>query len=208
MTIRGRQPVRVDTRSTLPRAGGLLLEDHFHDAVGVIKTILPDTKGVALIYGASSIELARWGGFAEKVRKTGLDPIEIVGASLEETLSAVARLPAHTIVIILGPSVDVHGSVLPPNQACELISSTGIVPTFTLGAHDLGCGVVGGLMRDWSIIGRLLASDAQARLKNASTDVMNVPVAKFTTLAFDDHQLQRWGIPESRLPAGAAVRFR
>ena len=63
-------------------------------------------------------------------------------------------------------------------------------------------------MRDWSIVGRLLASEAQARLKHASTDVVNVPVAKFTTLAFDDRQLERWGIPEARLPAGAAVRFR
>ena len=35
--------VRIDTRITLPQAGGLLLEDHFADAVGVIKRILPET---------------------------------------------------------------------------------------------------------------------------------------------------------------------
>jgi signal transduction histidine kinase len=37
---------------------------------------------------------------------------------------------------------------------------------------------------------------------------VSVPVARFTTLAFDERQLERWGIPEHRLPPGAVVRFR
>jgi signal transduction histidine kinase len=37
---------------------------------------------------------------------------------------------------------------------------------------------------------------------------VTVPIAKYATLAFDDRQLARWGIPERRLPAGAVVRFR
>jgi len=35
-----------------------------------------------------------------------------------------------------------------------------------------------------------------------------VPIAAFTSLAFDARQLTRWGIPEERLPAGSQVRFR
>ena len=63
-------------------------------------------------------------------------------------------------------------------------------------------------MRDWTIVGRLLGDEALARLKTASTEVVPVPVAKYTTLAFDDRQLERWNIPEGRLPSGAIIRFR
>ncbi len=200
--------IGFDTRSALPQAGGLMLEDHFPDALGTIKTILPETRRVALVYGASGVEMKRWRGFAERVRQADLEAIELAGVSMEDVVAAVARLPTQTVVIILGPSLDAKGHVLGPSQVCELLSSASSVPSFTLGTQDLGCGVVGGLMRDWSVVGRLLGDEALARLKTASTDVVTVPVARYTTLAFDDRQLERWGIPERRLPAGAVVRFR
>jgi hypothetical protein len=200
--------VRVDTRRSLPQAGGLLLEDHFPQAIDVIKMILPGTSRVALLYGASSIELERWRGFAGKVLKTGLEPIEVVGKSIDETVAAVAALPPSTVVMILGPTVDGRGHVVPPNQLCDLLASAGKAPVFTLGAQDLGCGVVGGLMRDWTVVGRSLAVEIRSRLKRPSTEVRTLPLAQFTTLAFDARQLQRWSIPERRLPTGAAIRFR
>jgi signal transduction histidine kinase len=117
-------------------------------------------------------------------------------------------LPAQTVVFILAPAVDARGHVLSPNEACESIASARYAPAFTLGAHDLGCGVVGGLMRDWTIVGRLLGNEALTRLRTPSTDVVHVPVAKYTTLAFDDRQLERWNIPAARVPSGAVIRFR
>jgi signal transduction histidine kinase len=199
--------VSVDTRSALPQAGGMLLEDHFLDALGVIKTILPATKRVALVYGASAIELTRFRDYREKVRTAGLEPIELAGMSIEGTLEAVARLPAQTAVIILAPSLDANGRVLSPDQTCRLISAAASAPSFTLAAHDLGCGVVGGLMRDWTIVGRVLARQVLRRLAHPSADVVSVPVAEYTTLAFDARRLERWRIPEPRLPPGAVVRF-
>src|SRR5262245_54457681 len=66
--------MRVDTRTALPQAGGLLLAEHFFDFMDVVKRILPETKRVALVYGGSSLEAARWGGYPEKVRKANLEP--------------------------------------------------------------------------------------------------------------------------------------
>jgi signal transduction histidine kinase len=199
--------ISVDSR-TLPQAGGMLLEDPTSDVLGVVKTILPDRRRMALVYGASAVEIRRYRGLAEEVRSAGFEPIELVGVSMEETRAAVARLPAETAAIVLGPVVDGKGNVLSPYQICELIASAGTVPTLTLEANHLGCGAVGGLMRDWSVVGRLLGEAALARLKNPSTDVVTIRVARYTTLAFDDRQLERWAIPERRLPAGAVVRFR
>jgi signal transduction histidine kinase len=200
--------IRVDTRRTLPRAGGMLLEDHFSAAIEVIEAILPRTRRVALVYGASAVERARFSGFADKVRHAGLEPIEMVGKTMEQTRDEVGRLPPDTVVMVLAPTVDGTGHVVPPSQACELLASAQRAPVFTLAAHDLGCGVVGGLLRDWTIVGRLLGEEVLARVKRASTDVVTVPIARYTALAFDDRQLERWGIAERRLPAGAAVQFR
>lgn len=200
--------VRVDTPTELPQAGGLLLTDHTVDALGVVKTILPDTKRVAMLIGASALERLRWREFAGKVRMSGMEPIELAALSMTEGLAALSRLPPQTVVFILQPAVDAAGHVPAPHEACELIAAAGHVPAFTLGAQDLGCGVVGGLMRDWTIIGRLLGEETMKRLKTPSTEVVHVPAARYTTLAFDDRQLERWNIPDARLPAGAVIRFR
>jgi signal transduction histidine kinase len=200
--------VRVDTRTSLPQAGGILLDDHFVEMLGVMKTILPDTRHVALLHGASAIEIARWRALPDYVRKAGLEPIDLASVSMEDTLPKIAGLPPQSVVLVLAPVVDANGDVLAPHQACEVISSAANVPLFTPGAQDLGCGAVGGLGRDWTVVGRVLGGEAVARLERPSNEVLNLPVARYTSLAFDDRQLQRWGIPESRLPQGAVVRFR
>jgi hypothetical protein len=70
--------ISVDSR-TLPQAGGMLLEDPTSDVLGVVKTILPDRRRMALVYGASAVEIRRYRGLAEEVRSAGFEPIELVG---------------------------------------------------------------------------------------------------------------------------------
>jgi hypothetical protein len=178
--------VRPDILQAVPHAGGVLLEEHFADMLKVIKTVLPETKYVALIYGATALEAGRWRFYAERTATTGLEPIEMIGLSMEETLAALARLPPQSVIILLNPAVDAKGRVLGPSEACAVISAAAKVPTFIPGTQDFGCGSVGGLARDWSVIGRLLGEEALKRLKHPSSDVVTIPVAKFTTLAFDD----------------------
>jgi signal transduction histidine kinase len=200
--------VRAELRRALPQAGGMELEDTYSTAMKVAKTVLPERTHMAVVYGASNVEIVRWRNFAEMVRKTGFEPIELIGRTMEETRTALTRLPAQTVVTVLAPIVDANGNVLQPYQVCEQIAAAGMAPTIMTEVHHLGCGAVGGVMRDWTIIGRLLAEEAMARLKSPSTDVITVPAERFTILAFDARQLERWSIPERRLPAGSDVRFR
>jgi signal transduction histidine kinase len=199
--------VNVDTRH-MPRTGGMLLEDHFPAAMHVVKAVLPETTHVALMYGASAVEAGRWGSFAARVKQAGLDPVELVGVTMQDLTAAVSSLPARAIILPMAPVVDAKGNMLSAIHVCESIVRAANVPTLTLEAFNLGCGTLGGLLRDWSAIGRLLGEEALARLKSPSTAVVTVPVAKFTVVAFDDRQLQRWKIPEQRLPAGAIIQFR
>jgi signal transduction histidine kinase len=199
--------IRVDIH-TLPRVGGFLLDDHFPAALNVLKAVLPETRHVALLYGASASEATRFDTFADKVRAAGLEPIELVGLTTDQAAAAVSSLPSQTVIVLLGPWVDAHGKVLSPTQVCELVAAVDRVPVITPDMTHLGCGALGGLMRDWSIAGRRLGEEALARLKYPSNDVVTIPIPEYTTIAFDDRQLLRWNIPERRLPQGAVVRFR
>jgi len=199
--------IDVDTRR-LPLVGGMLFEDHFPAALRLATHLFPRTQRVALVFGAAAVEVNRWRGYIEQVRSANLELIQLVGVSLDDMRAEVARLPEHTVAIVLPPVVDAGGKVVTGGQVCEAVSSVGTVPTVMLEANQLGCGTIGGVMRDWSVIGRRLGREALTRLSQPSTATVTIPVAEFTTVAFDDRQLRRWAIPEQRLPAGASIRFR
>jgi signal transduction histidine kinase len=202
--------VKFDVPRDLPNAAGVILEDHFEAALRVVKQILPATERVALVYGGLTIDRNRFGGFPEKVRSAGLglEPIVLSGLSMDEILSRVANLPERTVIYILVPYMDSHGRALSQNRVCELISLAANSPSFSMPAHDLGCGVVGGLVRDFATVGRLLGEQALVAIENGSARPVGVPIERYTTLAFDARQLARWRIDEVSLPAGSIVQFR
>ncbi len=205
-----RAGVSVDTRKDLPRAGGVLIADAFFSSLAVIKTILPETKRLVIVSGASTVNRGRYVDYADTVRAANLalEPILWVGKSAEVMRAEAAHLPPHTVMFVETPYVDAKGRVLSAIQLCELFSTAANVPFFTPPVQDLGCGVVGGLLRDWTLVGRIVAEASLARLAGGSPDVVVVPLARSTTLKFDARQLARWNIPERRLPAGSTVLFR
>jgi len=156
------------------------------------------------------VDRARNTGYADTVRTANLDlePIVWAGRSAEAMLSETVDLPPQTVVFVLAPYIDATGRTLAPSQLCALFSAAANVPLFSMPAQDLGCGVVGGLMRDWTLVGGIIADATLGRLARGPAEVATVPVARATTLAFDARQLARWNIPERRLPVGSAVLFR
>ncbi len=183
--------VRVDTARHLPHAEGMIFEEHFQAALRVVKSILPATTHVALIRGASLTESDRWNSFDEGVRGAGLGltPIVLAGLSMEDLLFKVAHLPEHTVIYILAPTIDAQGRVLPQHVACELISSASNRPAFSMPAQDLGCGIVGGLLRDFSRIGRLVGEHALRKLQAHSSQSTRVHVV-LAIYAKDDESLE------------------
>jgi signal transduction histidine kinase len=202
--------ISVDTSTMRPAPSGMLLEDYFPAVIGVMKHVLPDTKRIALVYGASAVERVRFGGFADKIRNTGLglEAIDVVGVPGSRLVQSLNALPEQTAVMLLAPMVDTHGQVVVADRPCVLLETAADRPVFTQGLQDVGCGVVGGLLRDWTKVGRQLGKRALSLLTTPSSAVTTMPVADYTTLLFDDRQLKRWAIDEARLPAGSRVEFR
>ncbi len=203
-------PLTIDARRSLPGAVGLIFEDHFRPALKVIKTVLPDTERVGLIHGGSPGGQSPFPGFAKQVRAAGLglEPVDFSGLAMDDLLERVANLPEHTVLFLFSSQVDVVGRSFQPLRACELLTAAANRPLFSLQRHELGCGITGGLLRDFRVAGRLLGERALRWLDGEAITDATVPADRYSDLVFDARQLKRWNIDEGRLPAGSTLRYR
>ncbi len=179
-------------------------------ALDTIKAIVPGTTHVAIAWDEDMAGSGQTSAAAAEFRRLDLQAIDLNGLPLNDLVSRLGRLPDHTVVL-LGVSsgqLDSAHSMNPAWPLCEVASTAANRPTFMLGAHFLGCGVVGGLLRDFSAIGRIVGERALAALAGRQLPEEVIPLAKFTELAFDARQLDRWHIDEGRLPVGSVIRFR
>jgi signal transduction histidine kinase len=134
--------------------------------------------------------------------------IDLGGLPMAEVLRRVAELPDDTVVMNIGVQMDGAGKLFAPRAPCELIAGASRRPLFSPPLHELGCGTVGGPLRDFAHLGRVLGGHALDRLSAPLPPIIDVPVDTWTSLAFDARQLQRFGIPESSLPPGSRIEFR
>lgn len=200
----------IDISSSLPLSSGIVLENSFATALTIMLDALPDTRRIAVVYGASAIERER---YALSIATIGrlhprIEVIDLGGLAIDELLARVAVLPEHTVVLNFTIQVDANGRTFAPNRPCELLSAAANRPLFTLGTFDFGCGTVGGLLRDWALAGRALGTRAVHLLDGGEPATTIVPMGEYCRLLFDARQLERWGISEARLPAGSVVEFR
>jgi len=201
------QPLGVPVRDHDAVLG---FEFSFQAALETIKAIVPGTTHVAIAWDEDIAGPGQTADAADALRRAGLQTIDLNGLRLAELVARLGRLPEQAVVL-LGVSSGQLDSGRAMNTAwplCETASSAANRPTFMLGSHFLGCGVVGGLLRNFNQIGRIAGERALSTLAGRQPREETIPLAAFTELAFDWRQLQRWNIDERVLPRGSIVRFR
>jgi len=201
------QPVGVPVREHDTVLG---FEFSFQAALETIKAIVPRTTHLAVAWDEEMAGPGQTPEAAAGFRRAGLQTIDLNGLPLADLAARLGRLPEHAVVF-LGVSSGQLDSGHAMNTAwplCETASSAANRPTFMLGSHFLGCGIVGGLLRNFNQIGRIAGERALTTLAGRQPREETIPLAAFTELAFDWRQLQRWNIDERGLPQGSVVRFR
>jgi signal transduction histidine kinase len=179
-------------------------------ALETIKAVVPGTTHVAVVWDEDMAGSGQTTGAASEFRRLDLQAIDLNGLPLDDLVSRLGRLPEHAVVLlgVSGGQLDSAHWMNPAWPLCEVASRAANRPTFMLGAHFLGCGIVGGLLRDFSSIGRIVGERALSALAGRQLPAEVIPLSEFTEPAFDARQLDRWHIDEDRLPAGSVVRFR
>jgi hypothetical protein len=102
---------------------------------------------------------------------------------------------------------DGKGQEFLPRDALNLLAQAANAPVYGVWDTLLGEGIVGGSLISHQEQGRL-AGELAARILNGEKPENLPPVLAQNRLLFDWRQLQRWGIPEDKLPPGSQVRHR
>ncbi len=183
------------------------------DYLGAIQNILrvlPDTKYVAVVVGASPIEQFWREEIAKEVKPlenrlafTWYDDL-----SFEDILKHAATLPPHSAIFWELMSVDAAGVVHEGNTALARLHAVANAPIFSYDESFFGSEIVGGPLLSVLEGSRQTAAVAIRILGGEKAGDIKIPPIGFAAPKFDWREMQRWGISEDRLPPGSEVFFR
>ena len=193
-----------------PEIVGTPVDDDFTRIVEQARRWHPQARRVVLVTGTSDWG-RRWEARlrAEASRlPRDLEFVFLAGLPSEEVLRRVRALPPDSIIYTPGFFRDGTDRPFEPRETVRLIAAAAPAPVYGPFATFLGTGVVGGYMASYETMGRLAAQAVIDLLQGTEPAALNAPAALPTPLQLDWRAMQRWGIPDSAVPADAIVQFR
>ncbi|HKO89407.1 MAG TPA: ATP-binding protein, partial [Burkholderiales bacterium] len=175
-----------------------------------ILQVLPETKQVFMVIGSGTIgrfwrreletSFARFQGRVTFIWSDAL--------SLSDILGRVSNLPKDSAIVYLLFSADAQGGAYADEQALAAIHTAANAPLFSAHSSHFGYGIVGGSLMPMDDLAQRTA-DVVTRVMNGEPPAnLTVPPQLLGQPTFDWRELQRWHIPETRLPDGSVVKFR
>jgi C4-dicarboxylate-specific signal transduction histidine kinase len=202
----------VDERSVRdlkPPPGFAVLTTRFdmEGTVSVARALLPGTRHVALVGGASAPEQLYHDLIRRAVSAVGLDVFDLTKLPIADVLARVSSLPEHTVVLQSSYQVDGAGRRFYGIDLVPHISKAANRPVFTPLGLALGRGVVGGSIVEFEDMGRDAGMVASRILRGEAPPSVPVPSSASAVPRFDGRQLARWRLDERRLPTGSQIVF-
>jgi len=193
-----------------PPRGFAILTIRF-DTAGTVRAaqaLLPDTRHVALVGGASPPEQAYHDLIRQAVSTVGgLDVIDLTKLPIADVLSRVSSLPEHTVIVQSSYQVDGAGRRFNGIDLVPHVSNAANRPVFTPLGLALGRGVVGGSIVEFEDVGRDAGKMATRIIRGEAPPSAPVPSFATSVPRFDGRQLARWHLDERRLPADSQIIF-
>lgn len=171
---------------------------------------VPDTKTVAMVFGASDLE-RYWVAAAREVLAKFEGRIEFLwlnDLSLEQINHRVAKLPPQSAVFLGLMITDAAGI---PHDRAEVLAQlhkAANAPIFGLYETDLGKGSVGGPYSSQRRHGEQMATAALRILNGTASDTTQFEITGFSPPVYDWRELDRWKIHSEHLPPGSEIRFK
>ena len=175
-----------------------------------ILQLLPQTKQVFMVAGSGLLSKF-WRRQLDEEFKRFQDRLTFVWSeelSLAEIVRHCASLPRDSAIFYLTFGTDAQGGAYADERVLAELHATSNAPLFGMQSVYFGAGVVGGTMMSIDTLARNTADVAVRLLNGAPPRSVNVPPQRPGQPVFDWRELERWGIPESRLPPGSVVRYR
>jgi signal transduction histidine kinase len=183
------------------------------DQIAIVENILrvrPKTTHVAVVIGNSPIE-KYWLGqlqetfqsFRGRVAFTWFNEL-----SFADMVKRVEALPPRSAVYFFLLAIDAAGVPHEEQKALTRLNAVSKSPIFSFSDSFLGHGIVGGPLLSVQDYSRQTADIAVRLLRGEAASDLRMPPVGLSTPKFDWREMQRWGIPESRLLPGSEIYFR
>ena len=173
----------------------------------VIKKVLPGTKKLLVLSGKSRLDI--WlSGVAMRQSEIAFPEIEfkaLAGLTPAEAALEFVQAGPDTAGLLLSFELDNYGNRMNTTEYLHELNKVSKVPIF--GCYDtiLGHGILGGALISPTDFGKTTGKLAGRILNGESADDIPKDYSHTYTIAFDHEVLRKFGISESRLPAGAKV---
>ena len=182
----------------------------FSRSIEAILALLPQTRQVFMVVGSGQnsqfwhreIE-GQVGRFHDRLTFVWSDDL-----ALPEILRRCASLPDNSVIFYVTFGVDAAGAAYSDERVFAALHATANAPVFAVHSVYMGLGIVGGSLLPIDDLSRETADVAFRLLNGAPPSSVRVRPLPPGQPTFDWRELQRWGIAESRLPAGSVVRYR
>jgi signal transduction histidine kinase len=128
------------------------------------------------------------------------------------TFPAIVRrsssLPGNSAIYFITLGTDASGAAYADERVLADLHASANAPLFAANDVFLGHGIVGGSLLANDELSRRTSDVAYRILTGTSPGDVRVPPQLPGQPVFDWRELERWNIPESRLPEGSLVKFR
>lgn len=177
---------------------------------GSILQVLPETRTIAVVIGASPIERFWLNELKREVKpfENRFELIWYADLSFEEILKRASALPPHTVLFWQLMSVDGAGVAHEGDLALRRLHAVANAPIFSYQEAFFGRETVGGPMHSISESSKATVSVALRIFAGERPADIKIEPIGFAAPRYDWREMQRWGISESDLPTGSEVLFR
>ncbi|MBV9490240.1 MAG: PAS domain-containing protein [Verrucomicrobia bacterium] len=200
----------IEGRALPPDVKGLPITFDFQGTLELALQLQPETREVVCVAGTAPFDRL-WAeqcrlvleGYRGRVRSRfiGEGPIA-------ETFFLLHGLPADTVVLYLDVLRDGQGQSLIPLEVLGQVVQQSNVAVYGLATLQLAQGIVGGSLFDFSRHGEETGRLCQKVLADERLDPGSLQPASPDELAVNWQALQKWGIPQNRIPRNATIHFR
>jgi hypothetical protein len=188
-----------------PGVTGVVTDSSPLPSLELIRRLQPVTRRVVLIAGEEAV-IGDWK--ADIARFAAQSPVDLsIGLTPEELDTRLPALPAQTAVLYISERRDRLGHSFVPRDLLLQISSRSKAPIYSIATTYLGTGTVGGRLIDPKTDAEM-ASNLAEHIPNGESPARMKLAVEPPTFAFDSRVLERFHIPETRLPAGSEVLLR
>ena len=183
---------------------------NFPRLVDEVLQLLPRTKQVLVVTGSGPI-----GRFWRRELENQFQPFHqrltflwSDRLSFPELVRRCSSLPPDSAIVYVTFGADAHGGAYADERVLAALHGQANAPMFGALSPLLGHGIVGGRLISMGDLSRSTADVATRILNGAPPGSIRVPPSARIEPMFDWRELRRWGIAESRLPAGSVVLYR